>query len=59
MFILFTFLMYFFQSDLYAGQLMRKYLHSVPKIVALITVRANMGTRTYMGHNSWHMRYDN
>ena len=32
-------------------------LHSVPKIVALITVRANAGTRAYVGHNSWHMRY--
>ncbi len=31
-------------------------IHSVPKIVALITVRANMGVRTYMGRNSWHMR---
>jgi hypothetical protein len=31
--------------------------HSVPKIVALITKRANTGARAYMGHNSWHMRY--
>ncbi len=30
----------------------------MPKIVALITVRANTGVRTYLGHNSWHMRYN-
>ncbi len=29
----------------------------MPKIVALITVRANTGIRAYVGHNSWHMRY--
>ncbi len=31
-------------------------VHSVPKIVALLTVHANKGARTYVGHNSWHMR---
>ncbi len=32
-------------------------LQSVPKIVALITIRANTGAPAYMVHNSWHMRY--
>jgi len=31
--------------------------HSVPKIVALITVRANTGARACVGHNSWYIRY--
>ncbi len=30
----------------------------MPKIVALITMHANTGVRTYVGHNSWHKRYD-
>ncbi len=34
----------------------RLFLHSVPEIVALITVRVNAGLRAYVGHNSWHMR---
>jgi hypothetical protein len=31
-------------------------IHSVPKIVALITVHANTGVCAYVGHNSLHMR---
>jgi len=31
----------------------------VPKIVALITVQANMGVLAYVGYNPWHMQYDN
>ncbi len=31
-------------------------IHSVPKIVALITVCSNTGVHAHVGHNSWHMR---
>ncbi len=33
-------------------------VQSVPKIVALITVRSNTGSRAYVGHTSRYMRYD-
>ncbi len=33
------------------------FLHSVPKIVALITVPVNTGAPAYVGQNSWHMPY--
>ncbi len=31
-------------------------VHIVPKIVALKTMRANMGRRAYVGYNPWHMQ---
>ena len=32
-------------------------IHSVPKIVALMTMHANEGARAYVGHCSWNMQY--